>query len=90
MVETNKFDSNGNKIYGKYTSKSYDKGKDLDCSVTYTCAYGEGFDEVCDNQRYGVTEVRAGRTSYNMRDSYVPGPRTQPNWGPQHHSNYRV
>jgi hypothetical protein len=86
----NKFDSNGNKIYGKYTSKSYDKKKDLDCSVTYTCAYGEGFDEVCDNQRYGVTEVRAGRTSYNMRDGYVPGPRTQPNWGPQHHSNYRV
>jgi hypothetical protein len=66
----NKFDNNGNKIYGKYTSKSYDKKKDLDCSVTYTCAYGEGFDKVWDNQRYGITEVRAGRTSYNMRDDY--------------------
>jgi chitinase len=76
-------------MLGRYAVKAYDKDKDVDCFVTYTCVYGLGYDEVCDNQWYGITEVRGGRISYNMRDTWVPGPRTQPNWGPQHHTNYR-
>jgi len=85
-----KFDANGNRIYGKYTAKKYDKKKDKDCFVTYTCMYGAGYDEICDNQHYGVSEVRGGRTVYEMRTAAGVGPRQQANWGPQHHTNFRV
>jgi chitinase len=40
--------------------------KDCDCFVTYTCRYGKGFDEVCDNQRWGIDQLLHGNTVYHV------------------------
>lgn len=34
------------KMFGQWLSLSYDKATDTDCAVTYTCRYGQNFDEV--------------------------------------------
>ncbi|KAJ6018170.1 class V chitinase [Penicillium sp. IBT 35674x] len=36
-----------------------------DCSVTYTCRYGLGWDEVCDNQRWAITMHLAQQNVFN-------------------------
>lgn len=38
----------------QYPPAPVPKGQ-CDCSVTYTCRYGLGWDEVCDNQRWAIT-----------------------------------
>jgi len=84
-----KFDADGNRILGRYVKKEFDPKKDSDCFVTYTCNYGLGWDEVCDNQRYGVTEILGGRTSYNMKTpSISEQDRKQTTWSRDHHPNY--
>ena len=35
-----------------------------DCFVTYTCRYGLGWDEICDNQRWAINKMLNGRTSF--------------------------
>ncbi|KAK1953668.1 glycoside hydrolase [Colletotrichum sublineola] len=35
-----------------------------DCVVTYTCRYGMGWDEICDNQRWAIDKVLNGRTVF--------------------------
>ncbi|KAJ6079219.1 class V chitinase [Penicillium canescens] len=44
---------------------SYTKDKNCDCSVTYTCRYGMGWDEVCDNQRWAITKKLNGQTVFH-------------------------
>ncbi|PYH78636.1 hypothetical protein BO82DRAFT_153532 [Aspergillus uvarum CBS 121591] len=51
---------------GGWQRAQYGK-KDRDCSVTYYCRYGTGFDEVCDNQRWGVDKVMSGQTVYHYQ-----------------------
>ncbi|KAF2819761.1 glycoside hydrolase [Ophiobolus disseminans] len=38
-----------------------------DCAVTYTCKYGKDWDEVCDNQRWGIDKALHGNTVYNYQ-----------------------
>ncbi|KAL4860567.1 hypothetical protein BDV12DRAFT_191629 [Aspergillus spectabilis] len=39
--------------FGRYQQVVYKKGT-KDCQVTYTCQYGLGFDEICDNMRWAI------------------------------------
>lgn len=43
-----------------------------DCAVTYTCNYGDGWDEVCDNQRWGIDSLLGGQTVFEIKTSDVP------------------
>ncbi|OBT86815.1 hypothetical protein VE02_03931 [Pseudogymnoascus sp. 03VT05] len=45
----------GIKMYGRYAQVDF--GQQTFCSVTYSCEYGFGFDQVCDNQRWGIDEI---------------------------------
>lgn len=36
-----------------------------DCHVTYTCRYGQGFDEICDNQRWAIEKGLGSRTVFH-------------------------
>jgi chitinase len=38
-----------------------------DCAVTYTCRYGKGWDEVCDNQRWGIDKLLHHNTVYHYK-----------------------
>jgi hypothetical protein len=48
-----------------------------DCSVTYICRYGEGWDEICDNQRWAIDKIMGGKTVYHYErrpeDTYKDG-----------------
>ncbi|KAK8102995.1 glycoside hydrolase family 18 protein [Apiospora sp. TS-2023a] len=50
-----------------------------DCVVTYTCRYGLGWDEVCDNQRWAVNKVLGGHTVFQP-DAQRPGGRRYSAW----------
>ncbi|KAM0470857.1 hypothetical protein ACHAPX_009731 [Trichoderma viride] len=52
-------------VFGQWTKTSYDPKKTNDCQVTYTCKYGRGFDEICDNQSWGIDKANGGRTIYH-------------------------
>ena len=43
--------------------------RQTDCAVTYTCRYGDGWDEVCDNQRWGIDSLLGGQTVFEMQTS---------------------
>jgi hypothetical protein len=49
---------------GKWKKEKHDKNAKT-CSVTYTCRYGMGFDEVCDNQRWAIERGWGGRSVYH-------------------------
>lgn len=60
--------------YGQWSIASYPAtsvSTSCDCSVTYTCVYGMGavtaggWDEVCDNQRYGIDKMLGGNTVFH-------------------------
>jgi hypothetical protein len=71
------------------------------CSTRYSCDYGFGFDQVCDNQRWGLQEVLGGLqwvfslppcSSWLTRDLLSDGTgngRMVSRWGPRHNSAYR-
>ncbi|GFP59293.1 chitotriosidase-1 [Trichoderma asperellum] len=50
---------------GQWVKTSYDPKTTNDCAVTYTCKYGLGFDEICDNQSWGIDKANAGRRVYH-------------------------
>lgn len=50
----------GVKMYGRYPLADFDPSKK--CTTTYSCEYGNGFDQICDNQRWGLDEVLGGTT----------------------------
>ena len=57
---------------GQWSILSYTSGvgtatAQCDCSVTYTCSYGMGWDEVCDNQRWAIT------MHLNQQNVFMPG-----------------
>lgn len=60
-----------------------------DCVVTYTCRYGMGWDEVCDNQRWAVNKLLGGRTVYQPRTRMSD--RRYASWArSQRHEAYRT
>ncbi|KAE8326142.1 hypothetical protein BDV39DRAFT_193873 [Aspergillus sergii] len=63
---------------GRYTMAQYKKDKD--CSVTYTCEYGHGYDEVCDNQRWAIDKGLGGKTVYHKHQGPRPGDTDKDNW----------
>ncbi|KAI1832525.1 hypothetical protein DTO006G1_1154 [Penicillium roqueforti] len=50
---------------GDYSVTTFSTTAQEDCSVTYTCSYGKGFDEVCDNQRWAIDKGLGGKTVYH-------------------------
>ncbi|KAI0419485.1 putative class V chitinase [Xylaria grammica] len=61
-----------------------------DCFVTYTCKYGMGWDEICDNQRWGIDKVWNGRTVFQVRDSGRETKKSQRFWRTQRAAQYRT
>lgn len=66
--------SNG-KMYGQWNLLEFDvagaqsrSSSRCDCEVTYTCRYGMGWDEVCDNQRWAIDKHLAGNTLFHYQE----------------------
>ncbi|RDW80990.1 hypothetical protein BP5796_05688 [Coleophoma crateriformis] len=73
---------------GPYTSAVYPPGAKT-CKVTYTCLYGQGFDQVCDNQRYGLEQQLNGATTVFHYPAAPPRTgRMKAQWPGWHHPNY--
>ncbi|KAK5129371.1 hypothetical protein LTR08_003556 [Meristemomyces frigidus] len=58
------------------------------CAVTYSCNYGLGWDEICDNQRWAISKGLGGRTSYDLGGGGVG--RSKSSWSarPNHNTFY--
>ncbi|KAJ6037676.1 Glycoside hydrolase superfamily [Penicillium canescens] len=53
--------------YGQWSILDFNGGAtttSCDCEVTYTCRYGLGWDEICDNQRWAINKLLNGKTVY--------------------------
>ncbi|KAK4870248.1 hypothetical protein LT330_005302 [Penicillium expansum] len=53
--------------YGQWSILDFNDGAtttSCDCEVTYTCRYGLGWDEICDNQRWAINKLLNGKTVY--------------------------
>ena len=53
--------------YGQWSILDFKGGATMtscDCEVTYTCRYGLGWDEICDNQRLAINKLLNGKTVY--------------------------
>lgn len=64
-----------------------------DCAVTYTCRYGMGWDEICDNQRWGIDKMLNGETVFHPYMSNGGVDRRYSSWGQrqtQRHAAYRT
>lgn len=65
-----------------------------DCFVTYTCRYGMGWDEICDNQRWAINKMLNGRTSFQPFKTGRAEDRAYDHWGQsaptQRHAAYRT
>jgi hypothetical protein len=55
-----------------------------DCTVTYTCRYNKGWDEVCDNQRWAIDKGLHGATVYHYQKRGKDSLYSKKNWKPQH------
>ncbi|KAI1454308.1 hypothetical protein F4805DRAFT_469461 [Annulohypoxylon moriforme] len=57
----------GRSSYGQWPILDFGGGattSTCDCAVTYTCKYGMGWDEVCDNQRWAINKMLNGQTVF--------------------------
>jgi hypothetical protein len=57
----------GRAAYGQWLILDFSGGTTTStcgCVVTYTCRYGMGCDEICDNERWGINKLLNGRTVY--------------------------
>ncbi|KAK1146010.1 hypothetical protein N8T08_003658 [Aspergillus melleus] len=54
--------------FGRYQQVVYKKGT-KDCQVAYTCEYGLGFDEICDNMRWAIEVGFDGHNVYHKAQS---------------------
>ncbi|KAL8887506.1 MAG: hypothetical protein Q9215_004928 [Flavoplaca cf. flavocitrina] len=59
------------------------------CQVTYTCKYGRGFDQVCDNQKYGIDKVMGGVNVFSYDEFGNRQGRVQSLWAKDHNKEYR-
>ncbi|KAK8067767.1 glycoside hydrolase family 18 protein [Apiospora saccharicola] len=76
----------GDFAYGQWALLDFNNGgggggttSSCDCVVTYTCRYGLGWDEVCDNQRWAVNKVLGGHTVFQP-DAQRPAGRRYSAW----------
>jgi chitinase len=61
------------------------KSSSCDCQVTYTCRYGKGWDEICDNQRWAIDKGLAGETVYHYeRANKIAAVYRKYNWANNH------
>ncbi|KAJ6088215.1 CAZyme family GH18, partial [Penicillium sp. IBT 16267x] len=68
-----------------------DTSTSCDCEVTYTCRYNMGWDEIYDNQRWGINELLNGQTVYHplaAGDRAIK--RKQLQWKNQRKNSYRT
>ncbi|GBF63439.1 chitotriosidase-1 [Trichophyton mentagrophytes] len=82
-----KVNSQGQRLFGTHALVTY-ASTDKDCSVTYTCSYGVGYDEVCDNQRWGIDKILGGNRVYHYAASRVDM-RRQEKWRNDHNIKYK-
>lgn len=75
----------GTKMYGRYALANF--GNSKTCSTTYSCEYGNGFDQICDNQRWGLDEVVAGTTVFHYDENGNGNGRTKDRWRLTTHRN---
>lgn len=64
-----------------------------DCAVTYTCRYGMGWDEICDNQRWAINKKLNGQTVFHPFSVGSGVDRAYARWGQittQRHKAYRT
>lgn len=86
---------NGRASYGQWPILDFGGAattSTCDCSVTYTCRYGLGWDEVCDNQRWAINKVLNGQTVFMPFTSGGGVNRRYSFWGQvqtQRHTAYR-
>lgn len=83
----------GRSSYGQWPLLDFSGGtttSTCDCAVTYTCRYGMGWDEVCDNQRWAIDKLLNGKTVYQpLAAGRAPGA-NQALWKGQRHPGYRT
>ncbi|KAK7962737.1 uncharacterized protein PG986_003562 [Apiospora aurea] len=73
--------------YGQWAAKA-NYGNAPDCAVTYTCRYGLGWDEICDNQRWAIDKALGGQTVYHA--GVRGGDRTQTDYKKWRVDGYRT
>ncbi|KAF2850135.1 glycoside hydrolase family 18 protein [Plenodomus tracheiphilus IPT5] len=62
-----------------------------DCTVTYTCRYGLGWDEICDNQRWGIDQALHRNTVYHYKASTNANLYNKYSWAhSQRHEGFRT
>ncbi|KAF2969308.1 hypothetical protein GQX73_g4255 [Xylaria multiplex] len=61
-----------------------------DCFVTYTCKYGMGWDEICDNQRWAIDKMLNGMTVFRVRPAGRAPGRNQASYSNQRAGQYRT
>ncbi|ETS77353.1 hypothetical protein PFICI_11227 [Pestalotiopsis fici W106-1] len=71
--------------FGSVSQSSY-----CDCFVTYTCRYGLGWDEICDNQRWAIDKMLNGQTVFEVRPKGRAPNRNQELWANQRKDKYRT
>jgi hypothetical protein len=80
--------------YGQWPLLNFASGPttpSCDCSVTYTCRYGMGWDEVCDNQRWAIDKMLNGQTVFHPYMSSGGATRRYSSWRTnQRHEAYRT
>ncbi len=69
---------------------SVSQSSSCDCFVTYTCRYGLGWDEVCDNQRWAINKMLNGQTVFQVRPVGRAPRRNQASWANQRNAQYRT
>ncbi|KAL2811726.1 hypothetical protein BDW59DRAFT_167964 [Aspergillus cavernicola] len=74
--------------FGRYTQARY--GKNVkNCETTYTCEYGLGFDEICDNMRWAIEKGFGSNQVYNRQLGAENRPTYQENWRNERGEEYR-
>lgn len=69
---------------------SVSQSSSCDCYVTYTCRYGMGWDEVCDNQRWAIDKMLNRNTVFHVRPVGRAGGRNQVSWANQRNREFRT
>ncbi|KFZ18962.1 hypothetical protein V501_00864 [Pseudogymnoascus sp. VKM F-4519 (FW-2642)] len=83
----------GRASYGQWPILDFNGGAtstSCDCEVTYTCRYNMGWDEICDNQRWGIDKVRNGQTVYHPLANKRALNAKQAQWRVQRIDKYRT
>jgi chitinase len=73
------------KMYGQWPKLDFGSStSSCDCSVTYTCRYGLGWDEICNNQRFAIDKGLNGATVFHYLKRGRDGLYSKSDWRNQH------